>query len=203
MTAALRGPFRFDPVRHAYTVGDVYVPGITRILRAYRGDDVTMGAEYLARGRAVHAATLLRDLGDDVPPLPPEWQPYYDAYPKFREAVPCEWKGLEQARVNRALRYAGTPDRWGLVAGYPAVLEIKTGYPAVWHGWQLAAQDLLLPAPHRVRRRFAVYLHKDGRPKLKEYNDPTDYVRFLDALDAFGGGDDGEDDDGEDDDYQD
>lgn len=181
----LRGPFRFDARTHTYTVGGVVVPGIHAVLRAAGLEEdfgERRGDEYRARGVAVHAATLLYDLGAE-PVLREEWQPYLDAYVKFRGEVACRWRLCEQARVNRTLRYATVLDRVGTVSGLPCVFEIKTGYPAASHGPQLAGADLLLPRGVK-RRRLAVYL-RPGEAQLKEYDDAADYARFIRAVTEF------------------
>jgi hypothetical protein len=184
----LRGPFRFDRTTHRYSVGRRAVPGITSVIRAAGHSDYEwVTAEAMRRGTAVHAATLAHDLGDD-PLLPPEWQPYLWAYLEFRRAVRCVWSELEQPRVERALGFAGTPDRVGIVSGRPALLELKTaasGQAVPWHGIQTAAQDMLLGGVRGQRQRLVVYLMPDGRFRLREHTDPRDYLQFLEALRGY------------------
>lgn len=179
----LRGAFRFHASSHTYIVGDTVVPGITAILQA---SGRVVGAPWFEethreRGKAVHAAALALDFGDEPAPLPADWQPYLDAYVKFREAVKPRWREMEFPRVERHLGFAGTPDRVGEVNGYPCVLEIKTGEAAAWHALQTAGQDLLL-GKVGTRRRLAVYLSKLGRYALREHTAALDYTRFLQAL---------------------
>lgn len=176
----LRGTFTFDPGRHRYAVGGWPVPSITRLVK---DKDAFTNPIYLARGSAVHKAALQFDLGAAWT-LPGEWLPFMRAYEQFRAEVACRWRQLEQPLVNRRLRYAGTPDRIGTVNQRPVILEIKTGYPDLFHGPQLAGQDLLLPGggDRSPRRRMAVYLSKEGRYKLVEYSAAADYLVFMDAL---------------------
>jgi hypothetical protein len=181
----LRGPFRFDTAAHAYAVGRVAVPGIHAVLLAC-GVEPT-GARYYTpeareRGKAVHAATLLHDMGETSVRLPDAWAPFFDAYRLFRREAPCRWRRMEHPRVHRRLGYATIIDRWGQVSGRPAVVEIKTGGPAPFHGPQLAGADLLLGPARGLRRRLAVYLRADGSYKLVEYDTAADYHRFLGAV---------------------
>lgn len=195
-TRPLRGPFRFHADPHCYTVGGVLVPGVNAALRA--GGEVAdlsfLSDEYRRRGKAVHAATLHYDLTGEAPTLPEDWQPYLQAYVRLRETVRCRWRALEQPRVSRVHRYASTPDRVGTVTGVQAVVEIKTGYPAGFHGPQLAGQDLLLPrgGVRSPRRRLGFYLRRDGSYRVEEFTDPADYMTFLRALARWWEASDGE-----------
>ena len=185
---ALSGPFTFDASSHVYRVGGIAVPGIHAVLRA---GGIERGApnytqEHRDRGKWVHQATLLMDLGEDriLSPENPGWMAYFAAYEKFRAEVPVRWRKLEHPKVHRKLRYASIIDRAGLVSGRPAVLEIKTGGPAPFHGPQLAGADLLLSQSLSIgtRRRLAVYLFADGTYQLREYTNPIDYKQFLRAV---------------------
>jgi hypothetical protein len=190
---SLRGAFRFDAETHTYRVGAVTVPGIHAVLRAggIEKDLSFLSDYYLRRGRAVHDATMRLDLGYPLATvetgLAEGWHPFLHAYVQFRLDVRCRWTKVEQPAVHRTLRYATIIDRVGRVSGRPTVFEIKTGYPAEFHGPQLAGADILVAGRVRVglRRRLAVYLRDDGSYRLKEYDDPADYSRFLGAVDAF------------------
>lgn len=180
----LRGPFTFDAAAHRYAVGAVCVPGLHAVLRA-GGHEEGGGwftQEHQARGAAVHAATLTYDLTGDVLVLPAAWAGYLAAYVALRAALRCRWRWAEHPRVHRRLRYASILDRVGRVNGHPAVVELKTGYPAPWHGVQLAGADGLLPGPTGVRKRYGFYLGADGRFVVREYTSAGDYIKFHAAL---------------------
>jgi hypothetical protein len=194
MPAQLHGDFRFSAETHIYTVGGVIVPAVSTIVQhAHRAAGGSSGGpwftdEHRERGKAVHAATLALDQSsleyDDLLKwLKPAWQPFFFAYFEFRKHCRCQWALMEQARVHRALKFAGTPDRVGTLNDWPAILELKTGSPAPWHGVQTAGQDILMGS--RGRRRYVVYLTSDGRYKLREHTDSGDYLKFLSALQAF------------------
>jgi hypothetical protein len=180
--------FTFDKGTHVYRHGRRVLPGITSVIRwAGHSDDEWCTRDALARGSAVHAATLALDLGDE-PVLPAAWAGYLDAYRAFRQALRCEWRELEHPRYSLPLGFAGTPDRAGSVSRREAVVELKTaqsGARVAWHGYQLAAQDLLLGGVRGMRQRLAVYLLPDGRFKVLEYDGPADYLHFLEALSDY------------------
>jgi hypothetical protein len=196
MPSQLKGDFRFDAERHIYTVGTTEVPAVSTIVKAaHLANGGQAGGpwftqEHRDRGKAVHAATLALDLGSaDLSALlvwlKPAWQPFLFAYAEFRKSCRCKWTQMEQPRVHRRLKFAGTPDRVGTLNDWPALLELKTGSPAPWHGIQTAGQDTLMPS--RGRRRYVVYLSSDGRYKLREHTDSGDYLKFLAALQAYHG----------------
>lgn len=183
----LRGDFRFHSGPHVYTVGERRVPGITSVIQAAGySDGEWFTEEALVRGRAVHAATLQWDLTGELPSLCGEWQPFLSAYVSVRAALPCRWSMLEVPRLSRRMGYAGIPDRVGRVRATPAVVELKTGGSAEWHGMQLAAQDVLLGGVRGQRRRVAFYLREDATYRVVEYSDPRDYLRFFEALREHG-----------------
>lgn len=182
----LAGQFRYVEHGHRYYVGAQRVPGIRTVLRVggVEREMPFLNERYQLRGKAVHDAAMRFDLFGVDTDLPDEWQPFYVAYKRFLEAVPCRWRMVETAKVNRKLSYASRVDRVGTVSSYPALVELKTGYEAAFHGPQLAGLDLLLGRPGS-RRRMGVYLRKDSRFKVVEYSDSNDYVVFLDALKRY------------------
>jgi len=179
-----REPFRYDDRTHTYRLGPHVVPAISAVLRHQEvgRSGPWFKDEHRQRGKAVHRACLALDMGERPERLPDEWMAYVEGWRAFTAAVRPRWREMEQPRVHRGLWFAGTPDRVGLVGG-PAVVEIKTGSEAEWHGVQLAAQDLLTRRPgHPRRRRLSVVLRRDGTYRLHEHDDPRDELRFLQAL---------------------
>lgn len=179
--------FRFDSATHSYWLDDQRVPAISTVLRAAQSGGPWFTPEHRERGSAVHAATLAFDLGamtgvEALSSIRPEWQPYLRGYLDFRTAIAARWARLEQPHVHRLLRFAGTPDRVGWIGGRPAILEIKTGSFADWHGMQTAAQDILLHRKWGTINRYVVYLLDTGEYKLRPNQDSGDYLRFIQAL---------------------
>lgn len=198
---------QFDPTRHAYTDGRHYYRSVTGVLRAAGRVGEWGTPDALTRGKLVHALTLALETagtwlgtGHDLPwpdgyPLPPmeiavrrgsryvlrpdaELARYCDAYWQWRCLYRPRWTMMEHPLARPDLNLAGTPDRIGILRGWPTVLEVKTGGAASWHGLQLAGYDLLDEGPME-RHRVALYLAADGSFKLRSYADPADRFNFY------------------------
>ena len=132
---------------------------------------------------------VLRADGRLAAACPSELVGYFRGYVAFRQMYRGRWSAVERPIARGDLGYAGTPDRIGILNGRPAVLEIKTGTASGWHGYQLAAYDMLDPLPFE-RLRVAVYLPGDGTYKLRTYADGNDRICFLRSLARVGVGSD-------------
>jgi len=179
---------RCDPVAHRYWVGPRELLAVTQVLRAAGLVEATWWTEASrTRGTAVHQATAALDREGRLMDLPPNLEPYIAAYAAFRAAARPVWHGVEEARGDLALGYAGTIDRWGTVNGEPVVVDLKTGTIPPWTSLQLVAYarlDLGLPRVAR-RRRLVVQLLPTGRYSVREYplvNFGRDERVFLAAL---------------------
>ena len=179
---------RFDPVGHVYMVGAQRVPSVTQIL-APLVDYSMVPAATLERsrqlGQAVNRMTELYDLDDlDLDDLADELRPYLTAWIKFRAETGFVPETIEKRLYHPALRYAGTPDRSGLINGRRAVIDIKkmlTLGPVI--GLQLAAyRELFEKAGTRVEDRYALGLRADGTYRLVPYTDKGDWPVFLSLL---------------------
>jgi hypothetical protein len=183
----------FDAVAHAYywdsPAGRDQWPSVTGIItRAGRIDTRWFTEDAAARGRAVHRVCELIDrqrfgtLGAaDADMQINAWRALYPAllgaehgYRLFVKAVPTEWTAIEQPSFHETKKYGGRPDRRGLVYGEPAVVELKTGQAADWHGEQLAGYQGLEP----TGARFVVYLRLNGTYRIERCKDAFDYSRF-------------------------
>lgn len=175
----------FDEATHTYRFGGQLVPGVTSILAPLTGYD-SVPAHVLEAaanfGKAVHRACELDDLGElDEAALDIALVPYLKAWRQFSVDHAVEWEQIEQPVYHPALRYAGTPDRFGKVKGLRAVVDIKSTadlYPTV--GPQLAAYGNALQQPYADR--IAVQLKADGTYAAKAYSDPTDFPVFASLL---------------------
>jgi hypothetical protein len=183
------GPsIRFDPVHHRYWLGPRELLAVTAILQtAGLVDTRWFTIASRARGAVIHRWTESLDRGEVIPPLEPVYEPYLDAYQRFRQDARPVWHGLEQAVADYALGYAGTLDRWGTLQGEPVVVDLKTGEIPSWAPLQLIAYARLdLGGPPVVRRRrLVVQLRPTGRYAIREYpvvNFGRDERVFLAAL---------------------
>jgi hypothetical protein len=161
------------------------VPGVTSILAPLTNFDNVPPAVLEAAsnfGKAVHLACELDDLGTlDVATLDAALVPYLDAWRLFSVEHAVQWELIEAQVYNKTLRYAGTLDRFGLVKGARAVVDIKSTvalYPSV--GPQLSAYAQALAEPHA--NRIAVQLKPDGTYVAKPYTDPSDWPMFASLL---------------------
>jgi hypothetical protein len=178
----------FDPVEHAYTVSGRRVPSVTQTL-APLVDYSMVPKDTLERarllGQAVHRMTELFDLDDlDMNDLADELKPYLTAWIKFRAETGFVPETIEKRLYHPTLRYAGTPDRSGLIRGRRAVIDIKkmlTLGPVI--GLQLAAyKELFEKNGTPIEDRYALGLRADGTYRLHPYTDKGDWPVFLSLL---------------------
>lgn len=179
----------FNEEAHEYFWNGKPVPGVTTLLKPlYDFSFVSEEDMDLAcyRGTAVHKVCELYDLGVlNEPALDPAWRPYLDAWIKFKDERKFEVLLNERQVFHPLLKYAGTLDRYGLLAKTSTVLDIKTSAslsPAI--GIQLSAyQEALIADPEwkgiRKMGRVAVQLKEDGTYKVQEYKDTTDWSAFV------------------------
>jgi hypothetical protein len=167
---------------HRYWLEDRELLSVTAVLMEAGLIDQTWFTEEAAdRGTYVHQACQLRD-ADDLGACDPAYAGYLEAYERFlREAVPA-WVHIEHRVCDPTLGYAGTVDRAGHFKYEWAVLDIKTGPPAPWHGLQLAAYGRLLPRMGLRPKRYDLYLTATGTYRLEPQTTRTDESVFLSAL---------------------
>lgn len=162
---------------HTYGLDGKKIPGFSEIAKAegliqFGGIPQSTLDHARDRGRSAHLACHFLDQGVlDRESVHPEIAGYLAGYEKFKKDHGVEVVLSEQPMANRTHWFACTPDKVGVLDGLNAVVDIKTGVPAPWHGIQLAAQALCLPAGYK---RFGLYLEKDGSYLLKAYTDRTD-----------------------------
>lgn len=178
----------FDPVEHAYTVQGRRVPSVTQTL-APLVDYSMVPKDTLERarllGQAVHRMTELYDQDDlDIDDLADELVPYLTAWIKFRAETGFVPETIEKRLYHPTLRYAGTPDRSGLIRRRRAVIDIKkmlTLGPVI--GIQLAAYEQLFEKNGtHIEDRYALGLRADGTYRLHPYTDKGDWPVFLSLL---------------------
>lgn len=167
----------FDPATHTYTYQGEPWPSVTQIIAPYAGGFYG-GQEAAELGTLVHALIA----GGITCEIPPQVQGKLDAWSAFLRDTNIVIETAEVPVFHLQKRYAGTIDALVTLNGRTGVLDIKTGMPALWHGWQLAGYNLIA----LCEARWAVYL-SDGRYTLREYTDLADYTRFLTYLDAAWG----------------
>lgn len=114
----------------------------------------------------------------------------FAAFLKFRREVQFEvlldGEGLPlvERKIWHPAGFAGKLDCAAKINGFPAILDFKTGQPALFHGPQLCGYlfGLWGEDPPEDVRRYGLYLRGDGSYKLKGYEDEDDFEVFLSAV---------------------
>ena len=174
----------FNEDKHKYTVGGVHIPSVSEILsplNAERYGEINPAVVQQAaeRGRAIHAITEQIDYGLDPDEDEVEMvEGYIDAYYQFLFDHEVEWSMVE--RIVACYRgvegeppiYAGTIDRFGIVDGKAAVVDIKT-YASMTTEAQMTAscqtalyRSAIEGAYDEPIKRYILHLKKDGKYRL-------------------------------------
>ena len=120
---------------------------------------------------AVHAACEYDDQGDLNESTVHEIViPYLEGWRRFKRETDVRFTEIEK-RAEHPL-YRGTPDRIGFINDEEGVFDIKSGNSFPWHGIQLAAYANMFA---RTLKRWSVVLPGNGRYKLTEYKDRSDF----------------------------
>ena len=168
---------QFDEAAHVYTVAGVQRPSVTQILKDAGLIDTTWYTdEARERGRAVHLATQFLDEDDlDWDTVLPPYRGYVAAWQRFKQeshfAISCDSTGkllIEYLLFQSVSGYCGMLDRLGTIGTTEYLIDIKTGDPHDWHGYQLAAYSQCLPNPHS-RKRMTVHLRANGSYSSREH----------------------------------
>lgn len=181
----------FDEARHEYRHRGQIVPSVTQVLSdLHRFDMVPADILHAAqeRGTDVHLACQYHDEGDlDERSLPPHIAGYLEGWKMFLAAHQPEFVGIERRVFHPALRYAGTADRFALIAGHPWVIDIKTSKAShpTW-GMQTAAYAAAAgwsePSSGWRRARRATVRLDPGGYAFDEWTDASDWGAFVSAL---------------------
>lgn len=184
----------FDPEKHEYSVGGVKIPSVSEILAPlsadrYDGLNPWMLKAAAAKGTAVHEATEMIDYGIE-PEEDPELEPYLLAYQTFLLEHDVEWRMIERiVNYNRGIDgelpiYAGTVDRYGMLDGELAVVDIKTyasmstdamlnaSCQTVLYRDAIEHHEVFSLNDPPIIRRYILHLRKDGSYRL------IDLVKF-------------------------
>lgn len=149
----------YDPLDHAYYVGDERWPSVTQVLRPLI-DDQWFTAASRERGTIVHghAATLLQ--GGAVSCA--EYAGYVEAAAAFVGRTTFRAVDVECAAWADDWRVAGRVDAYGDADGIRVVVDFKTGGKSAWHALQVAAYARMKGASEA----WLVYLKANGRHKV-------------------------------------
>jgi hypothetical protein len=167
---------------------------VTRALAVRFGGAEHVPPAALERGTLVHEWTANTDQHGLNPnpshnrrtrkfEMPRGLEGYCYAWQDFMEASKPAWLKIESALESESLGYHGIVDRFGFLYGKPnkVVLDIKTGGPRNADRYQLAAYSLLIQPPPLLTR-IGLYIKADGTWTLKQYDDISDYITWMEIL---------------------
>jgi hypothetical protein len=182
----------FDASTHAYSANGQVLPSVTQVLKhaglvsyAHIPQDVLARASH--RGKWVHAKCQAIDDGLDLPGMPEEYQPWVDAYLRFKADTGFALELNEFRAYHRKFLYAGTMDRTGILRSLGThrwLIDFKTGIYLPGHRYQLAAYAALLREP-RLYKRAILQLCGDGSYRLHSHPNgdfDRDFGVFRSAL---------------------
>lgn len=195
---------QFDEATHTYTLDGVELPSVTHIIRYLAVDkannaDPNMALIARERGSAVHEATVMYDCFGEIPDdFPAEYAPYLEAYVQFVRDYKPGWELIEHQMGNKTLGFAGTLDRFGLIDGEYAILDIKTSYkvdvPSL--SAQLAAYMSLLYKEYSPTKKwdeiiekglnlYGLQLMRDGKYRLYKCDESVGDILFQSCLKIY------------------
>jgi len=180
----------FDPAAHTYTVDGVRLPSVTEICRflSYdrKSDKPWLAQQAADRGTRVHEYTVMLDYGEEPEDIEPDCAGYVAAYRRFLHDYKPEWQGIETVLGSKSLGYAGTCDRYGVISGRRAVLDIKTGSSIhkSLAATQLTGYWTLLGGTKRffAKDRWCLLLRKDSTYWLENLNDAPELWEHCAAI---------------------
>ncbi len=185
---------QFDEARHRYTLSGVVLPSVTQVLKplySFHGIAPEVLAAKAALGTAVHRACELLD-NDDLDQESEEGRAglepiagYLAGYEKFKAEMHPVVIENESQMYHPMHCYAGTIDRRYTIRHDVWDIDLKSTVamsPIV--GLQTAAYSEMLRANNKPgkARRGALQLFPDGKYKLWEFKDPSDFSVFLSLL---------------------
>jgi hypothetical protein len=186
----------FDPEPHRYwhiteTGVRRELPSVTAVLKAagYARTDF-LSPVHAQRGTDVHDATLVVDR------YPQDWERrisddpvgnYAESYAKLLADHTVVWQLSEQVVADTTLGVAGRLDRVGLLDGFDALADFKSGDDDPAYGPQTAGYERMAPRVLPVRRkRWVILLQKDGsRARFVPKPERADYDAFIAAVHVY------------------
>nr|DAU90284.1 MAG TPA: Mitochondrial genome maintenance exonuclease 1, DNA complex, DNA exonuclease [Bacteriophage sp.] len=198
-----RSRVQFDETTHTYTLGGVELPSVTRIIRYLAVDkannaDPNAAAIARERGTLVHQEAMLFDYTNSFSSdIDSDCAPYLEAYVQFVRDYKPGWELIEHQMGNKTLGFAGTLDRFGLIDGEYAILDIKTSYkvdvPSL--SAQLTAYRSLLykeysPAKwdeilEKGLNLYGLQLMRDGKYRLYKCDESVGDILFQSCLKIY------------------
>lgn len=194
---------QFDEATHTYTLDGVELPSVTHIIRYLAVDkaknaDPNAAAIARERGTLVHQEAMLFDYTNSFSSdIDSDCAPYLEAYVQFVRDYKPGWELIEHQMGNKTLGFAGTLDRFGLIDGEYAILDIKTSYKVDMPSLsaQLTAYRSLLykeylPAKwdeilEKGLNLYGLQLMRDGKYRLYKCDESVGDILFQSCLKIY------------------
>lgn len=178
---------------HTYSVDGVEFPGVTKILQGAGLIDLSpIRLDVLEAtrrfGTACHRCCELHDLNDlNENSLDKHLRPYLNAWIQFKKDYQFKIEAIEEIVYSKRYRYAGRLDRRGIIEGKRLILDIKTSSDfgatvPIQLSAYLEAFNEGKKQEEKAKRRLAVLLNGDGKYKVEEYKNKSDFNVFISAL---------------------
>lgn len=172
---------------HSYIFNGYKYPSVTTLLSHFGmcPNYDSFGTDYSrSLGAVLHETCALLD-EDNLGGYDSAIEGRLNGYKKFLHAYKPVWETIECPFVSIIWRFAGTPDRYGIINKRPAVIDIKSGAPDESHSLQTAGYEILLDE-HYCKKitRYALYL-TDNDYKIIQHNVSTDKSVFLGLVQAY------------------
>lgn len=147
----------FTPETHVYRHNGIIVPSVSAVIKRFFSPPGSKNGMEL--GTYVHdTIRLYLDDNLNMERLDPLLTGYLRQFHEFIMTTGFKIEGHDIPFYHAELRYAGTPDLWGILNDRRFVIDIKTGGIAKWHHLQVAAYALLLKA-HGLEAEGAALLY--------------------------------------------
>lgn len=194
MLPAIQYAPEFDAATHCYRWQGQRKLSVTQVLDISGNKCQFFKGDHRDRGTAIHYTTELIDrdeldldtMREYDAELPPEKRimGYLTAYYRFRDESKPEVIYSESALYAPSIDVCGTMDRAVKIGEHYGILDLKTGSLPAETSIQTAGYAYLLfdKVPTYEIRRWALQLKKDGKYRLRLYDDMEDYQRWLAAV---------------------
>lgn len=176
---------------HRYTLDGEGLPSVSELCRFISREIYDSVGQYdldraADRGTRVHKACEALDVYGKVE-VTDDIAPYVKSYLQFRREHNVHWEMVERSMHHPKDRYAGTIDRYGLLDGEPALVDLKTSYTV--HKRLAVAQlnlyrRMLESGGKQPKRLVILHLTKDGYKlvEIERRDDVPDALLTLHRL---------------------
>ena len=136
----------FNPETHVYLANGMELPSVTTVLKNV---GIVNTRFYTKAGteKGTNVHLLLEYLDKDTL----DWEEVTDSglehiqnWERFKAEYEVKILNIETPLYHPLIRFAGTIDRFAIVSGLPAVIDIKSGAYAKWHELQITFYAMIV-----------------------------------------------------------